>query len=198
MHKDSVGSVRYDPGSGRVIASASCDGKVIISSAYDPELDKDGAGPFASVTLEYGEVIFKYQTSAWNNTLDFSQSGQTLAFASHDCEMHFVEFSAESVAAGVASQGKEKPKSEKVTYNGNPIINGCFANENHYIGCGYDNAPLSFKKEGGKWDFKGSLDEGSKTFRDPKIGQSAFEKTALFEQSNADASVISKPRETKH
>merc|ERR1719464_2216238 len=57
---------------------------------------------------------------------------------------------------------------------------------------------MIFKKNGGKWEFKGSLDGGIKTFRDPKIGQSAFEKTALFEQSNADAAVISKPRETKH
>lgn len=43
-------SVRFDPGSGRVIASASCDGKVLITSAYDDKLDTDGTGPFAGVT----------------------------------------------------------------------------------------------------------------------------------------------------
>jgi len=75
LHKDSVCSVRYDPGAGRVIASASADGKVIISSAYDPELDKDGTGPFAGVTDEYGEILFTFKTSSWNNTLAFSQSG---------------------------------------------------------------------------------------------------------------------------
>jgi len=89
--------------------------------------------------------------------------------------MHFVEFTPEKVAA------KEKPSSSKVTYNGNPILNGLFTKEDTYIGCGFDNAPMIFKKNGGKWEFKGSLDGGIKTFRDPKIGQSAFEKTALFE-----------------
>jgi hypothetical protein len=45
-----VTSVKFDPGSGRVIASASCDGKVLITSAYDDKLDTDGTGPFAGVT----------------------------------------------------------------------------------------------------------------------------------------------------
>ena len=192
MHKDSVTSVRYDPGSGCVIASASADGKVIISSAYDEELDKEGTGPFAGVRDDYGEVLFTFKSGTWNNTLAFSQSGSCLAFASHDCEMHFVEFTADKVAA------KDKPSSQKVVYHGQPILNGLFTKEDTYIGGGYDNAPMVFKNVGGKWEFKGSLDDGIKTFRDPKIGQSAFEKTALFEKITADASVISKPRDTKH
>ena len=154
LHKDSVTSVRFDPGSGRVIASASCDGKVLVTSAFDEQLDKDGSGPFAGVTDESGEILFTFKSNCWNNTLAFSQSGSTLAFASHDCEMHFVEFTAEIVAS------KSKPSSKKVSYKGQPILNGCFVKEDTYIGCGFDNCPLIFKKEGDKWAFKGSMDEG--------------------------------------
>ena len=52
LHKASVNTVRFDPGSGRVVASASCDGSVIITSSYNPDLDEGDSsayGPFASV-----------------------------------------------------------------------------------------------------------------------------------------------------
>jgi WD40 repeat protein len=97
LHKASVTSVRFDPGSGRVVASASADGKVIITSCYDSEIDNDGTGPFAGVTNEENETLFTFKSNVWNNTLAWSPSSTTLAFASHDCEMHFIEFTAENV-----------------------------------------------------------------------------------------------------
>ena len=47
-----------------------------------------------------------------------------------------------------------------MSYKGNPILNGCFVKEDTYIGCGYDNAPMIFKKEGDAWAFKGTMDDG--------------------------------------
>ena len=184
LHKASVLSVRFDPGSGRVVASASADGTVFLTSAYDPDVDKDGAGPFANVTDEMGDILFKFKSSCWNNTLAFNPSGQTLAFASHDCEMHFIDFTPEMVA-----DKKSKPKSVKVVYKGNPILNGCFISETTYIGCGYDNAPLIFKRNGDKWEHKGCLDDGINQVVDSKVGQSAFETTAMFDnqQKTADS-----------
>lgn len=99
LHKDSVMSVKFDPGSSRVIASASADGKVLITSAYKPDLDTAGTGPFAGVTDEENSILFTFKTNCWNSTLAFSPSGSCLAFASYDCEMHFVEFTAEIVAS---------------------------------------------------------------------------------------------------
>ena len=82
LHKASVTCVRFDPGSGRALASASADGSVIVSSAYSEELDTDaGTGPFAGLTEEIGTVLFRLKTNVWNNTLAFSPSGSTLAFA---------------------------------------------------------------------------------------------------------------------
>ena len=99
LHKASVTAVRFDPLSGRVVASSSADGSVLITSAYKEELDTDGAGPFAGVVEEAGTVMFRLKTSVWNNTLSWSPSGATLAFASHDCEMHFAAFTPESVGS---------------------------------------------------------------------------------------------------
>lgn len=155
LHKASVTTVRFDPLAGRVCASSSADGMVIITSAYHPEMDTDGSGPFAGVTDQCGKVLFKMKTNVWNNTLAWSPSGSVLAFASHDCEMHFAEFTAESVGS------KTKPSSKRVVYNGNPILTGSFISESTYIGCGFDNVPLAFKKQAdGNWQFTGSLDPG--------------------------------------
>ena len=41
LHKASVCSVRFDPGAGRVVASASADGTVFVTSAYDSEYERD-------------------------------------------------------------------------------------------------------------------------------------------------------------
>lgn len=47
LHKSSVVSVRFDPLSGRVCASASTDGNCYITTCYDKNIDQDStAGPF--------------------------------------------------------------------------------------------------------------------------------------------------------
>lgn len=128
---------------------------MVIASAYNEEIDTDGTGPFAGITDEYGTVIFKFKTNVWNNTLAFSPSGNSMAFASHNCEMHFMDFTADAIAS------KTKPKTKRCVYNGNPILTGLFISENTYIGCGFDNAPLLFKRQGdGSWAFSGSADPG--------------------------------------
>jgi len=82
---------------------------VVIASAYS-EIDNDGTGPFAGVLDEAGTVIFKFKTNVWNNTLAFSPSGNSLAFASHNCEMHFMDFTADLV------NSKGKPEKKTVVY----------------------------------------------------------------------------------
>jgi len=78
LHKASVLCVRFDP-SGRVVASASADGTVIISTCYDEAIDTESTGPFANVTTD-AEMLFKFTTSGWVNSLSFSPSGSTLVF----------------------------------------------------------------------------------------------------------------------
>lgn len=83
LHKASVVAVSFDPGSGHVVASASADGRVEITSCYDQQIDSKSkaSGPFAGVTSDT-ERLFKFDNDAWVNTVCFSPSGQWLAFAS--------------------------------------------------------------------------------------------------------------------
>ena len=117
LHKASVVCVRFDPQSGRVVASASLDGSVTITSAYLEDLDKDStAGPFGNVTAKFGESLMSISSSSWINGLAFSFDSKLLSYVSQDCEINFVDV---TECAG----GKSKPKSEKVLHRGNPHMN---------------------------------------------------------------------------
>lgn len=57
LHKSSVVSVRFDPLTSRVCASASTDGKCYITSCYSKGLDDSStSGPFGQVT-SFGEKL---------------------------------------------------------------------------------------------------------------------------------------------
>jgi len=82
LHKASVVSVRFDPQSGRVVASASLDGSVCITSAYHEDLDKDStAGPFGNVS-SFGESLLSISSPTWINGLCFSHNSNVLAYVS--------------------------------------------------------------------------------------------------------------------
>lgn len=70
LHRGSVNCVRFDPGSGHVVASASVDGKVIISSCFEEEIDSPSkaSGPFAAVNTD-ADVLFEFRNDAWVNTI---------------------------------------------------------------------------------------------------------------------------------
>lgn len=108
--------------------------------------------------------------------------------------MHFVEFTADIV------KSLDKPKTKRVVYPGNPILNGHFIHEDCYVGCGFDNVPLVFKKQGdGSWKFEGSLDPGFNTFKKAVISGNAFQnQTAFFEGYEMTADLKVQPRETLH
>ena len=108
--------------------------------------------------------------------------------------MHFAEFTAESVAS------KTKPKTARVVYNGNPILTGCFISENTYIGCGFDNVPLAFKRQAdGSWILHGSLDPGFGRTKAAKITNDAFGgRTVFFDNVQLDESTMMQPKDTLH
>ncbi len=74
LHDSPVTSVKFDPLSGRVVASSSTDGTVIVSSAYDDQMDTaQDQGPFGK--LKSNEILFKFKCSEWVNCVSFSPSG---------------------------------------------------------------------------------------------------------------------------
>tara|TARA_B110000285_G_scaffold220463_1_gene272240 strand:- start:528 stop:932 length:405 start_codon:yes stop_codon:yes gene_type:complete len=82
LHKASVVCVRFDPQSGRVVASASLDGSVIITSAYREDLDAGStAGPFGKVS-SFGECLLSISSPVWINGLAFSYDSKVLSYVS--------------------------------------------------------------------------------------------------------------------
>ena len=108
--------------------------------------------------------------------------------------MHFAEFTADSVAS------RTKPQSKRVIYNGNSILTGAFISENTYVGCGYDNVPLLFKRQAeGSWEFAGSMDPGFGKTKAARIGSDAFGgRTVFFDGAHIDKDTIAQPRDTLH
>jgi len=67
LHKSSVLSVRFDPLSGRVVASSSTDGNCYITSCFLKDTDGTSTeGPFGSVT-SYGETLIAFNAIGWIN-----------------------------------------------------------------------------------------------------------------------------------
>jgi hypothetical protein len=87
-----------------------------------------------------------------------------------------------------------------VVYHGNPIMNGHFISDSCYIGCGFDNVPMVFKKAAdGNWTFEGSMDPGYHKTRQQQIKNNAFGgQTAFFEGYESTADSTSVPKDTIH
>lgn len=91
-HKASVVCARFDPLSGRVVASCSLDGSCLITSCYVEDLDKITSGPFGNV-ITFGETLMKIDRNGWMNGIAFSPDCKTLCYVSHDCEISFEDVS---------------------------------------------------------------------------------------------------------
>ncbi len=108
--------------------------------------------------------------------------------------MHFAELTAEQVSS------KSKPSTKRVVFSGNPILTGTFISENTYIGCGFDNVPFAFKRQGdGSWKFEGSLDPGYTRVKQSRIANDAFGgRTVFFDGAQLDENTMMKPKDTMH
>lgn len=191
-------SVRFDPLSGRVVASGSADGKCYITSCFSPETDGTSTkGPFGGVST-YGETLLSFTSIGWVNFISFSPCATVLSFATHDCELNFVDVSK-------GGEGKDKPT--KVLVKGNPFLCGTFTNATTFIACGYDKVPFLFKKSGASWTFVKYLDEGIVKEKQAQIAKGSFEESQVFfkrsetEKSSAlklDDDVIMREMNTRH
>lgn len=84
-------------------------------------------------------------------------------------------------------------------FRGNPCLTGTFVDETHFVGAGFDNAPLLFTYTGGKWSFTKSLDAGLSKKRAAKIQKDAFGVTSVFfDAQKLDDNIVSYAKDTKH
>lgn len=102
IHKASVICTRFDPQSGRIVASASLDGTILLTTCYREETDGDAAGPFKDFT-GFGDTILSLSSNGWINGLSFSPACSHICYVTQDGELNFVDISK-------VGKGKEKPE----------------------------------------------------------------------------------------
>lgn len=91
LHSATVVSVKFDPLSGRAVASASMDGKCYITSCFLESTDSSATqGPFGQVT-SFGETLFSFSVIGWVNFVTWSPDSTVLAYGTHDCELNFAD-----------------------------------------------------------------------------------------------------------
>lgn len=92
--------------------------------------------------------------NGWINFVRFSPNCNLLCFGTHDCELNFSDVSEFN------TDGKFKPKTEKLLLKGNPHLKCYFVGEDTIVAGGYDKVPIVYKKQGGTWKETKVLDNG--------------------------------------
>jgi hypothetical protein len=142
-HKASVVCTRFDPQAGRVLASCSLDGNILITSCFVESDASQTQGPFGNITT-FGENLLSLSSNAWINSVSLSPSSTKLCYVTHDCEVNFVDIS--NVVGN-----KDKPASSRIMHNGNPHIQCMFTNDDTVICTGFDKVPFVYKSKGTEW-----------------------------------------------
>lgn len=172
-HKDSVVCVRFDPLSGRVVASASLDGTIQITSCCPVgEEGVSAEGPFGGVT-SYGTTLVTIPNNGWVNFVSWSPSCNVVAFGTQDCELNFATV---TEAAG----GKAKIKPTKIILSTNPLLGGVFVSESKFVGTGFDKVPFVYTQDGKDWKQTQCLDSGIKNVRAAKITNNKFKDQRVY------------------
>jgi WD40 repeat protein len=179
-HKATVVCCRYDPLSGRVLASAGLDGNVNLTSNCALPADKnENNGPWASVD-DNGTNLMTFHSNGWINYIAFSPSATQLCYVTHDCELNFAD-----VSKGKESSDKDKLKT---FHHGNPHLNCIYVSEDTLVACGYDKVPYIYKKTANEWKETSMLDAGVKKEVAFKPSKLTGDKKIFFNDTFVDQS----------
>jgi actin related protein 2/3 complex subunit 1A/1B len=147
-HKSTVTSVDWHPNN-VYIATGATDFKCRVFSALVDGLDNDpGAGPFPGQDTSFGGLLAEYASPGWVHDVAWSPTGQTLAYASHDSSVNFVDIGSQQI--------------QNVTLSGLPLRSILFVADDKLVGAGHDCQPFLFTWSNG-WSVNKSLDSNQAT-----------------------------------
>ena len=149
LHDASVVQVRFDHLSGRMIASASLDSKIKLTTAYLEDLDSDGSGPFANITT-YGETLMAVKMGSWTNGLAFSPNCTEIGCVNQGGELIFYPVS-DAVSAVDKKDERYKPNGAKTEHKGNPHLHLTYISDDKVVATGFDKVPYLYTKQGSEW-----------------------------------------------
>lgn len=141
----------------------------------------------------YGDTLLTIHNNGWVNFISWSPSANLLAFATHDCELNFIDVSS---AAG----GKSKAKPDKLMLKINPLLSGIFIEEDKFIGAGFDKVPYLFSGSGADWKNVKPLDDGVSVQRKAKITNNKFKDMKVYFNPDIklSSSIVMKETDTRH
>ena len=159
-HRSTVLSVAWHPNN-ILIATGGTDYRARVFSAFIKGVDqRPSPTPFGE-KMPFGELMKEFdQSNSWVKDVDWSPSGNKLAFTGHDSSVTVVDVSSGSIEA------------QTVKFPDLPFQQIKFISEDALIGAGHENNPTLFENAGGKWKFSRRLDE-------PKQGGSKTSQTAF-------------------
>ncbi|KAG2456147.1 ARC1B protein, partial [Polypterus senegalus] len=131
-----------------LLAAGSCDFKCRIFSAYIKEVEeKPSPTPWGS-KMPFGELMFESSgTAGWVHGVCFSESGNRVAWASHDSTVAVVTAGKSTTISSLSSESL-------------PLLSIVFITENSLVAAGHDCYPVLFTYNEAKGEIKygGKLD----------------------------------------
>jgi len=145
-HRSTVLSVKWHPNN-VLVATASSDYKCRVISAWTKGVDKKGVTAPSSLPSEnlekFGTVLAEYNCNSWVKDVEFSPSGNLLAFVGQDSS-----FSVADLNSG---------KLDIIKLECLPLTKLIFPSETQIVSVGYNCEPYLFTNSGG-WKKDKSLD----------------------------------------
>ena len=176
-HKSTILAVDWHPNNLQ-IATASSDFRARVISAFIKGHDPKGGD-----VTDNGTVMHEWQVQGWVHDIQFSPSGNQVAFVSHDSSFH---------VANLASGGEL----ETVKLRDVPVVKLLWITESSIVGVGHDCNPYLFASGGGKWEMKGKVDKATTSEAKATGGVSAafakFQNQASRGQADADFALPTK------
>ncbi|KAL0484731.1 actin-related protein 2/3 complex subunit 1 [Acrasis kona] len=137
--KSTVLSVKWHPTDNSLLLCGSSDFKCRLFSAFIKKADE------GKEVNKFGTCIAEYNAKGWVHDVEFSPSGNVVAYIGHDSTVTFVD----------RANGD---KTTVVTIPELPLRTGIFLSENAFVAGGYDYTPLAFSNNGGEWKLNGKCD----------------------------------------
>ena len=148
-HKSTVTSVAWHPNS-QLLATGGTDFRCRVFGAFIPSADKDIPTVYGnSSKLPFGEILDEFEGNGWVEGCDWSPSGNTLCFVSHDSSISFVNFE-NSNRDCYRLKIKLLPH-QKVR----------FLSDNVVVAGGHSFKPEFYQSQNGQWKYMGSCDVAS-------------------------------------
>ena len=181
-HKSTVLCVAWHPNS-QLIATGSSDFKCRLFSAYvEATDDSQDMGPLAGENpASFAEMYHDWSANGWVHCVDWSPSGNVLAFGAHDSSLHVVTF------------GGGAPVTQVVRFTFLPLCTVKFISDAAILGGGHDCNPAVFANIGAGWAFSEFCDKKPAAEKKAEVATSgAAAARAMFQNKTKTGQTQSK------